>query len=156
LYLHNDTSSPFEYKISANIDPSIGKSFASGHLANNDAVWPLSVYKPSYVSPDIPEIDHVDLEITQNGKTKKHRFEKSELPPNMSKESGYGHSYIKVTDTDFVVGAGSGTWGSDIQNRLGFLFCPCIGLLFIGGMIGSVSYLSKQKKMPVMRDQNRV
>ncbi len=155
LYLHNDTSSPFEYKISANMDPRVGRSSASGHLANNNALWPLSVYKPSYASPDIPEIDHVDLEITQNGKTRKHRFERSELPPNMSKQSGYGHSYIKVTDTDFVVGAGSGNWGSDI-NQYGLPFLLGFGLVFVGGVFGLVSYLSKQKKKPRPRDQSLV
>jgi hypothetical protein len=121
----------------------MGKSSSSGRLLNNDAVWALSFEKRPDAFPDLSKIYHVDLEIMQNGKTRKHRFEKHNLPPNMLEQSGYGHSYIKVTDTDFVVGAGSGNWGSNFKSNFGLLLLfPCGALT----MIALVVYLSKQKR----------
>ncbi len=101
-------------------------------------------------------IHHVDLEITQNGTTRKHRFTKNELPRHMSKHGGYGQSYIKVTETGFLVGDGSGNWGPDFKDQYGLLFAPCLGLLFIGGIIGLVYYLSNQKKRSIPQDKLQV
>ncbi len=96
------------------------------------------------------EIGQIDLEIEQMSNVRTESFVKSQLPPGLTGQLNDGmYHHIAVQNRSFAIGTGSGSWTTDFQNRYGLLFCPCCVLIGMGGMIGFVSYQSKQKKKPV-------
>lgn len=125
VFLHNDTSETFEYKISADIDPQHGLNSHQGTLAKGEVVEAL-VHSQR-------EISHVELTITQDGKVRSRIYSPKELPQDLRRG---GWSFIKVSDKAFTIGNGSGNWGADLQQRFGIFSVPCIGIACLVVIVG--------------------
>ncbi len=133
IFLHNDTSAPLEYKISAQIDPRMGRESNSGVFGSNEVVETL----PHFSSG----ISKIVLEVRQNGEVRTQIFTGGGLP----KGNHQGHNgHIKVSKSSFI-GEGSGNWYPDTVCNFGFFLCPCVGLSIIGFIIFRSKHRRKSK-----------
>ena len=149
LYLHNDTDTDFSYKISADIKPANWTGAKEGTVRRHEFASALFFSPERVSSSGYHQINHVDLEITQNGKTRTHRFQNSELPPNMTPTSRGRLSYIQVTDSGYFVGSGSGNFRINLKETIYFNFpCwfPLFGLTFVVVAIRLISKSVRARK----------
>ena len=138
LFLHNDTSQSFDFKVSAIFSYDKKIRTEQGTVEAHHVVPALSYFAD--------EAENVGLEIVQNGKKRTQTFPKGELPDSLTYASSGGtQSYIKVSDQDITIGNGSGNLGSDFQHRFGIFF-PCFGLILFGGVATIVVSIFKTKR----------
>lgn len=136
IFLHNDSPESFKYEISANIGPHTGKGLDTGTLLSGDATQTL-VYSHS-------KIDWVTLKIKQNGKIRTRTFVRDDFPESL--RSGGGLNHIKVNESTFSIGGGSGNWATDFQNQYWILFAPCGCLSILAGVTGLILFLRFRRK----------
>ena len=139
IFLHNDTSDSFDYRINAKGERNEdGPMEGSGVLAAGDVKDVLGYYSNS--------ITRVDIEITQNGSTRKHTFQIKDLPNSLqSASSGGNWSHVNVSREEFSIGEGSGIWFQDFQHSFGLMWIPCVWLTLILGLIPLIILLKKRR-----------
>lgn len=137
IFLHNDTNEPLNFRIIAISDEGKREPMKeSGVLAPGGVTEGIRYFSSV--------IEQVDIEISQNGKSRRRIFKRNELPESLlTAASGGTSSFIKIGRNDILIGEGSGNWFSDFQHSFGLIWIPCIGLTIILVGVALKSLLSR-------------
>lgn len=128
VFIHNNTEAPFEFKLKEVTGRKKEYRIDSAGTLLVGEVKETSVYFS----------DSLVLEVTQDGNTRTAEFKGNTLPVSAPRWSaGDEWAHIKVSQTGFTVGPGSGMWFEDLQHRFGILWIPlvCLSLLAAVGVV---------------------